>query len=65
MAIVLEGLYNSLTGTDTGEGSNQTAIAETALCVQPQCYVHLVDPHTDKEAREKLEKEHTNKRLFR
>jgi hypothetical protein len=50
MPLVLGGLYNSVTRIDTGEGHNQTAIAQIALCVVPQCYVHIVDARTAKEA---------------
>jgi hypothetical protein len=35
MALVLEGLYDCVTGTDTDEARNQVAIAQIALCVQP------------------------------
>jgi hypothetical protein len=50
MALALQGLQNCVTGIDTDEGRNQTAIPQIALCVEPQCYVHIVDAQTAKEA---------------
>ena len=65
MALVLDGLYNCVTGIDFDKGRNQTAIAQIAFCMEPQCYVHLVDVQAAKETWENLEKEYNDKGLFR
>jgi hypothetical protein len=50
MALVLEGVYICVTGMDNDEGHNHTAIALTALCVESQCCVPLIDAQTAMEA---------------